>query len=162
MGRSRQLCYAMNAKRRRRENGEEERRPRVMPLLGRGIRPMVPRFQQWDGFQEENFNFNYMARERSRSFPTPQPFLQIHCRRQLHSLPCCLAAGFGHVAPNAQFPLRLNCPPLHAPNPPHYVPPLLPLLKIKTLRLKVPPQSPLTLRMVTPLKPIAAPLKSII
>ena len=38
MGRSRQMCYAMNAERKRRENGEEERRPWVMPLLGRGIR----------------------------------------------------------------------------------------------------------------------------
>ena len=68
MGRSRQLYYTMNAERRRRENGEEERRPGVIPLLGRGIRPMVPRFQQWDGFRQENFNLNYMAMGRSRSF----------------------------------------------------------------------------------------------
>ena len=60
MGRSRQLCYAINAERRR-ENEEEERRPGVMPLLDRGIRPMVPRYQQWDGFWAENFNFNNMA-----------------------------------------------------------------------------------------------------
>ena len=113
MGRARQLCYAMNAKRRMRENGEEERRSGVMPLLARGIRPVVLRFQQLDGFWEENFNFNYMAK----------PFLQLHYRRQPHSLPHCLAAGFGHVAPNAWFPLRLNCLPLHAPDPPHYVPP---------------------------------------
>ena len=122
MGRSRQLCYAMNAERRRRENGEEERRPGVMPLLGRGIRPVVPRFQQWDGFRAENFNFSHMARGRSRSFPTPQPFLQIHYRRKPHSLPCCFAAGFDHVAPNVRFP-RLNSPPLHASNPPHYASP---------------------------------------
>ena len=70
-----------------------------------------------------------------------------------------MAAGLGYVAPNAQFPLRLNSLPPHAPNPPQYVPPLLPLLKIKTPGLKVPPQSPLTLRRVAPLKPIAAPLK---
>ena len=37
MGRSRQLCYAVNAERRRRENGEEERQPGLMPLLGRGL-----------------------------------------------------------------------------------------------------------------------------
>ena len=122
MGRARQLCYVMNAERRR-ENGEEERRPGVMPLLGRGIRPVVPQFQHWDGFWEENFNYNYMARGRSRSFPAPQPYLEIHYRRQPHSLPHCMAAGFGHVAPNAQFPSRLNCPPLHALNPPHCVPP---------------------------------------
>ena len=42
MGQVRQLCYALNATRRRRENGEEERRPGVMPLIGRGIRPVVP------------------------------------------------------------------------------------------------------------------------
>ena len=53
-----------------------------MPLLGRGIRPVAPRFQQWDGFQAENFNFNNMAQGRSRSFPTPQPFLQIYYRSQ--------------------------------------------------------------------------------
>ena len=46
MGRLRQLCYAVNAERRSRENGEEERQPGLMPLLGRGIRPVVPRFQQ--------------------------------------------------------------------------------------------------------------------
>ena len=121
MGQVRQLCYAMNAARRRRENGEEERRPGVMPLLGRGIRPVVLQFQHWDGFPEENYNYNYSTRGRSRSFPAPQPYLEI--RRQPHSLPCCLAAGFGHVAPNAWFPPRLNCPPLCTPNPPHYVPP---------------------------------------
>ena len=93
-----------------------------MPLLGRGIRPVVPRFQQWDGFQAENFNFNNMAQGGNRSFPTCQPFLQIHYRSQPHSLPCCLAGGFSHVAPHVQFP-RLNSPPLHAPNPPQYVPP---------------------------------------
>ena len=120
MGRVRQLCYTMNAERTRRENGEEERRPGVMPLLGRGIRPVVLWFQHWDGFWEENFNYNYMARGRSRSFPAPQPYLEI--RRQPHSLPHCMAAGFGDVAPNSQFPPRLNCLPLHTPNPPHYVP----------------------------------------
>ena len=61
MGRSRQLCYAINAERQRRENEEEERRPGVMPLLGRGIRPVVPGFQQWDGFQLEHFNVNNMV-----------------------------------------------------------------------------------------------------
>ena len=65
MGRVRQLCYAMNAARRRRENGEQERRPGVMPLLGRGIRPVVLQFQHWDGFPEENYNYNYSIRERS-------------------------------------------------------------------------------------------------
>ena len=80
MGRPRQLCYALNAQRKRRENGEEERGLGVMPLQDRGIRPVVPRFQQWDGIWEENFNFNNMAQGRSRSFPTPQPFLKIHYR----------------------------------------------------------------------------------
>ena len=118
----RHLCYVLNAARRRRENGEEERRPGVMPLIGRGIRPVVPWFQHWDRVPGgNNYNYNYSTRGRSRSFPAPQPYLEI--RRQPHSLPHCLAAGFGHVAPNAQFPPRLNSPPLCAPNPPHYVPP---------------------------------------
>ena len=117
MGRVRQLCYAMNAERRRRENGEEERRPGVMPLLGRGIRPVVLQFQHWDGFWEENFNYNYMARGRSRSFPTPQPYLEIHYRRQPHSLPHCMAAGFGHVAPNAQVSPKIELPTTLHPQP---------------------------------------------
>ena len=168
MGRARQLTYAMNAKRRRRENREEERRPGVMPLLGRGIRPVVLWFQHWDGFWEENFNYNYMARGRSRSFPTPQPYLQIHYRRQPHSLPCCMAAGFGHVAPNAQSPPRLNCPPLCAPNPPLYVPTPPSLLQNQTDSKTESSFSESsdsefqTLRMVTPSKQNATPLKSII
>ena len=44
MGRSRQLCYAANAERRRREE-EEEGRPGAIPLIGRGIRHAIPRFQ---------------------------------------------------------------------------------------------------------------------
>ena len=55
MGRSRPLVYASNKAQRRRENGEEERRPGLMPPAGRGIRPVVvvPRFQHWDGFWGE-------------------------------------------------------------------------------------------------------------
>ena len=122
MGHARHLCYVLNAARRRRENGEEERRPGVMPLIGRGIRPVVLHFQHWDRvLGGNNYNYNYSTRGRSRSFPAPQPYLEI--RRQPHSLPHCLAAGFGHVAPNNRFPPRLNSPPLHAPNPPCYVPP---------------------------------------
>ena len=47
MGRSRLLCYAVNTERRRRENGEEERRPGLIPPAGRGIRPVVSRFEHW-------------------------------------------------------------------------------------------------------------------
>ena len=108
MGQARHLCYALNAARRRRDNGEEERRPGVMPLLDRGIRPVVPHFKHWDRVPGEN-SYNYSTRGRNRSFPAPQPYLEI--RRQPHSLPHCLAGGFGYVAPNAQFPPRLNCPP---------------------------------------------------
>ena len=39
---------------------------------------------------------------------------------------CCLAGGFGYVAPNVPFSPRLNNPPPHAPNPPHCVPPPAP------------------------------------
>ena len=39
MGRSRPLCLAMNAARRRRKAEQEERRPGVIPFLGRGDCP---------------------------------------------------------------------------------------------------------------------------
>ena len=156
MGRARQLCYAQNAERRRREE-EEEGRPGAIPLIGRGIRLIIPRFQHWDGFWEENFYPS--ARGRSRSYPLPQPFLQIHYHRQTHSLPYYLTGGFGHVAPNVCLP-RVNNPPPPAPNPPQNVPPpSLPFLDIKNQGLKVPPQSPLTLMRATPSKPIATPLR---
>ena len=96
MDRSRHLCYALNALRKRREAGEEERRPGIIPLIGRGIRPIVPRFNHWERVPGGN-NFRCYARGRSRSFPAPQP---LDIRRQPHSQPCCLAAGFGYVAQN--------------------------------------------------------------
>ena len=99
---------------------EEEGRPGAIPLIGRGIRRVIPRFQHGDGFQEENFYPR--ARGRSMSYPIPWPFLQIHYRRQPHSLPCCLTGGFGHVAPNIHFPRINNLPP-RAPNLYPYVPP---------------------------------------
>ena len=92
MGRSRHLCYALNELRRRREAGEEERRP--------GIRPVVPRFNHWERVLGGN-NFGCYTRGRSRSFPALQP---LDIRRQSHSQPHCLAAGFGYVAQNTQFP----------------------------------------------------------
>ena len=80
MGRLRPLIYALNAARRRRENGEEERRSGLIPSAGRGTRPVVvvPRFEHFGGFQEENYYLDNTARGRSRPFPTPHPFLQIH------------------------------------------------------------------------------------
>ena len=121
MGRSRLLCYAVNAERRR-ENGEEERRLGLIPPAGRGIRPVVLRFEHWGGLQGENFYLNNTAIGRSRPFPAPQPFLQIHHRYQPHSLPCCLTGGFGHVGPNVHFP-RINNPQPQVPNPQQYVSP---------------------------------------
>ena len=115
MGRSRPLIYALNAAQRRRENGEEERRPGLIPPAGRGIRPVVvvPRFEHYGGFREENYYLDNTARGRSRTFPTPHPFLQIHHRFQLHSLPCCMAHGFGgYVNPNIPCSPRVNNPPL--------------------------------------------------
>ena len=124
MGRTRMLTCAMNAERRRREreNGEE-RRPGLMPPAGRGIRPIVPRFKHWGGLWEENFYLHNTARGRSRPFPAPQPFIQIHHRFQPHSLPCCLSGGFGGYAdPNICFP-RINNPLPWAPNLKQYVQP---------------------------------------
>ena len=53
MGRVRSLCLAMNALRRRRESGEEERRPGVIPFLGRGIVPVEQRLNQQERSQGE-------------------------------------------------------------------------------------------------------------
>ena len=104
MGSARMLAYAINVERRRREGeDDEERRPGIMPPAGRGIRPVVPRVGHWEGFQEENFYLSNTVRGRSRPFPAPQPFLQIHHRHQPHSLPHCLTGGFGYVAPNVHL-----------------------------------------------------------
>ena len=73
------------------------------------------------------------------------------------------------MAPNAQFPPRLNSPPLHAPNPLHYVPPPPSTSQNQTdsetesneSRLKAPPQD-LILRVVTLLGLIADVHKKII
>ena len=80
MGRSRPLIYALNAARRRRENGEEERRLGLRPHAGSRIWPVVvvPRFKHFGGFWEENYYLDNTARGRSRPFPAPHPFLQIH------------------------------------------------------------------------------------
>ena len=69
------------------------------PFIGRGIRPVVPRFVHWERVPGNNNNVN-AAQGRSRSFPVPP---QPNIRRQPHSQPCCLVAGFGYVAPNAKF-----------------------------------------------------------
>ena len=97
----------------------EERKPGINPLIGRGIRPVVPRFNHWERVPGNN-NYGYAARGRSRSFPAPP---QLDIRRQPHNQPCCLIAGFGYVAPNAQFLPRLNSPSPHVPNPPCHLPP---------------------------------------
>ena len=47
MEHARQLCYALNAARRRRDEGIEWR-PGVNPFLGRGIRHVVPIFVHWE------------------------------------------------------------------------------------------------------------------
>ena len=80
MGRSRPLIYALNAAWRRRENGEEERRLGLIPPAGRGIWPVVvvPRFEHFGGFWEESYYLDNTARGRSRPFPAPQQFIQIH------------------------------------------------------------------------------------
>ena len=102
-------------------------------ILGMGIRPLVPQFNHWERVPGNSNNIN-MAQGRSRSFPAPP---QAIIRRQPHNQPCCLMAGFGYVAPNAQFPPRINplfphvpkfhCPcqnhcPCHFPLPPPPLP----------------------------------------
>ena len=125
MGRSRQLCYAANAERRRRESEEVERRPGTRPLIGRGVGPIPPRFLSWERLWEENFHVT-LARGRSRPTYTPQPFLQIHHSYQPHSLPHCTAAGFGYADPNILCPPRVNNPQPHLSYPQPYVLPPLP------------------------------------
>ena len=117
---------------------------------------MVPRFNHWERVPGNN-NYRYVAQGRSRSFPAPP---QPDIRRQPHNQPCCLMAGFGYVAPNAQFPPRLNSLSPHVPNPPCHLPPppFLPKIRLILKELKVPPQE-LILRVVTPLMPIVAALK---
>ena len=114
MGCARPLCYALNAARRRGEEGIEEWRPGANPFLWRGIRPVVPRFIHWERVQGCSNNVN-MAHGRGRSFPAPP---QAIIKRQAHSQPCCLMAGFGYVAPNTQFQPRINPPSHCAPNLP--------------------------------------------
>ena len=106
MGRARSLCLVMNALRRRKEEGEEERRPGEIPLLGRGIVPVEPRLNQQERVPGRNGNIN-MARGRSRSYPAPPPNI---FRSQPHSQPCCLAVGLGYVASNAHLLSRINPP----------------------------------------------------
>ena len=53
MGRSRSLYLALNAARRRREAEEDERRPGVIPFLGRGIVPIVQDLISGKGSQGE-------------------------------------------------------------------------------------------------------------
>ena len=161
MGCVRSLCYALNAARRRREEGIEEWRPGVNPFLGRGIRPLVPRFVHWERVPGNNNNVN-MAWGRSRSFPAPP---QPNIRKQPHSQPCCLMAGFGYVTPNPNShlastpsPMFLTClviagiVALAISHPFHPFPQII-------LIPKVPPQSLLTLRMVTLSLQIVAALK---
>ena len=104
----------MNAFRRRREAGEEERRPGVIPFLGRGIIPVEPRLNQQERVPGKNGNIN-MARGRSRSYLAPPTNI---FRSQPHSQPCCLTAGSGYVAPNAHLPSKINPLPHHASNSP--------------------------------------------
>ena len=109
MGRSRQLCYAANAERRRRESEEVERGPGTRPLIGRGVGPVPPRLLSWERPWEENFHIT-LARGRSRPTYTSWPFLQIHHSCQPHSLPHCTVAGFGYADANIPCPPRVNNP----------------------------------------------------
>ena len=112
MGRARWLTYAANAKRRRRENKEEERRPGARPLAGRGERPKLPRVAQGEWLREENFQ-RIMQRGRSRPAFMPRPFLQVHHAHTTLPMPCYPAARYGqfaYVDPNAPVCPRVNNP----------------------------------------------------
>ena len=97
MGRARPLFYTVNMLRRRREEGVMEKRPGVIPFLGRGTAPGEVRPDQWERVLGGN-NYNQNTRGRSRSYPAPPPNI---LRSQPHSQPHCLTAGFSYAAPNA-------------------------------------------------------------
>ena len=122
MGRGRSLCLAMNALKRRREAGEEERRLGVIPFLGRGIALAEPILNQE---RIPGRNGKKIARGRSRSYPAPPPNI---FRSQPYSQPCCLAAGLGYVASNACLPSRINPLSWHTSNSPCPCSESLPLL----------------------------------
>ena len=94
MGRARSLCLVMNALRKRRE-GEEERRPGVIPFLGRGIVQVEPRLNQQERVPGEMVILTQQEGEVGLiQHPPPNIF-----RSQPHSKPCWLAAGFQCPSP---------------------------------------------------------------
>ena len=112
MGRVMPLFIAVNELRRRRGEGVVERRPGVIPFMGRGI---VPREDRPNQRVPGGNNYHIQnSRGRSRLFPTPLP---TEFRSQPHSQLHCLTVGLSYVAPNVHFP-RLNSPPHHTVNPP--------------------------------------------
>ena len=119
MGRSRQLHYAANTERRRRESKEMERRPRTRPLVGRGW-AQTSKILKLGEAPVGKFHVT-LARGRSRPTYTPRPFLQIHHSYLPHHLPHCTAAGFGYADPNILYPPRVNNPRPHLPCPQPYV-----------------------------------------
>ena len=128
MGKARWLTYAANAKRRRRENREEERRLGARPLGGREERPKLLRFVQGERLREENFQ-RIMQRGRSRPAFLPRPFIQVHHANTPLPMPHYPAARygqFGYVDPNAPVHPRVNNPRPCLPCPQSYasLPPL--------------------------------------
>ena len=95
MGRSRWLCYGMNADRRRQENEEMERRPGIRPGGDeRGEREPQGTWPEW--LPMETFS-RHWVRGRGRAILTPRPFIQVHHRvvppRPLRGV----TVGFGWV-----------------------------------------------------------------
>ena len=97
MGRLRPLIYVLNVARRRRENGEEERRPGLRLPAGRGIWPVVvvPRFKHFGGFQEEIITWT--TQQEGEVGHSPHP---IHFYRFI--------IDFNHIACHIAWPVDLE------------------------------------------------------
>ena len=96
MGRSRWLCYRMNANRRRQENKEIERRPGIRPGGDeRGEREPQGALPEW--LLMETFS-RHWVRGRGRTILTPTPYIQIH-HGLVHPRPLWgVPVSFGQVA----------------------------------------------------------------
>ena len=110
MGRARPLLLAMNASRRREEEGRE-RGPGVIP--GGGRRVYVSIRNEGERVPGRENHCVFMAR--SRWFPAP---IHTEIRKQPHTQPCCLALGSrSQSQPVAPTPHFLSSTPLSCSNP---------------------------------------------
>ena len=171
MGRSRWLCYGMNADRRRQE--EMERRLGIRPEDNeRGDRE--PQGAWPEGLPRKTFNRHWVW-GRGQAILTPRLYLQIH-HGLVHPRPLQgVAVGFGQVphgpgvdhfrfhipgpqgVGQASHGMGINLQRPHLAGPQYYQP--LPLHQFRKRMLKTPPQSHLMLGKAPP-KPFIPNIES--